>query len=188
MLFTKLTSCLVSLFALTACTVAVVLPSRSELESRVYPRATEPIQSGLVFTIHNVKADTVVDLSAGDNKTITGWSLNGGKNQQWTTIWTGESWNFQSVETGLYLGFTGTAGNGTNLTVASTPTAWDIWHDTVNETNYRIFAPNTTVNWDLWGYGDAISGDPITLWGAWSGIHQTWRFVQGMHSIYLLML
>ncbi|KAJ3982045.1 putative mannanase [Lentinula detonsa] len=184
MLFTKLTSCLASLFALTACTVAVVLPSRSELESRVYPRATEPIQSGLVFTIHNVKADTVVDLSAGDNKTITGWSLNGGKNQQWTTIWSGESWNFQSVETGLYLGFTGTAGNGTNLTVASTPTAWDIWHDTVNETNYRyvavtragmedihvipsIFAPNTTVNWDLWGYGDAISGDPITLWGAW---------------------
>ncbi|GAW04592.1 carbohydrate-binding module family 13 protein [Lentinula edodes] len=138
----------------------------------------ESIQSGSVFTIHNVKADTVVDLSAGDNTTVTGWSLNGGKNQQWTTLWSGESWNFQSVATGLYLGIVGTPGNGTNLTVASTPTAWDIWHDTVNETNYRIFVPNTTVNWDLWGYGDATSGDPITLWGTWSGIHQTWRFVQ----------
>ncbi|KAJ3892008.1 putative mannanase [Lentinula edodes] len=179
MLFTKFAPSLISLFSLAAYTLAVVMPPRSELESRVYPRATELIQSGSVFTIHNVKADTVVDLSAGDNTTITGWSLNGGKNQQWTTLWSGESWNFQSVATGLYLGIVGIPGNGTNLTVASTPTAWDIWHDTVNETNYRIFVPNTTVNWDLWGYGDATSGDPITLWGTWSGIHQTWRFVQG---------
>ncbi|KAJ3718214.1 putative mannanase [Lentinula raphanica] len=179
MLLTKFAPQLFSLLAFAACTLAVVLPSRSELDARVYLRATsELVQSGSVFTIHNVKSGTVVDLSAGDNKTITGWALNGGKNQQWETIWSGNSWNFKSVETGLYLGFTGTAGNATNLTVASTPTGWDIWHDTVNETNYRIFAPNTTVNWDLWDYGNAVSGDPITLWGAWSGIHQTWRFVQ----------
>lgn len=69
MLFTKFAPSIISVFSLAAYTLAVVMPPRSELESRVYPRATELIQSGSVFTIHNVKADTVVDLSAGDNTT-----------------------------------------------------------------------------------------------------------------------
>jgi len=169
MLFTKL----FVLFASTSLAAAVVLP-RSQRS--VYPRASELIQTGLNFTIVNAKSGTVVDLSAGDNTTITGWTPNGGKNQQWTTLWNGNAWNFKSVGTGRYLGILGNAGNGTNLTAASTPTDWDIWHDEVNATNYRIYYPNTTVNWDLFDYGDATPGDPITLWGAWSGIHQTWTF------------
>jgi hypothetical protein len=153
---------------LTGSALAAPTPARSELEARVVPRAsTDPIQTGLIFTIQNAKAGTVLDLSAGDNKTITCYPANGGKNQQWTTLWTGNSWNFQSVNTGLYLGISGTTTNGTNLTVASTPTSWDIWHDEVNATNYRIYIPNTVQNWDLWDFGNPVAGDPVTLWQAW---------------------
>lgn len=42
----------------------------------------------------------------------------------------------------------------------------------------RVFAPFTVYNLDLWNYGDPVPGDPITLWGKWNGVHQTWKFVQ----------
>ncbi|KAF5376012.1 hypothetical protein D9757_008834 [Collybiopsis confluens] len=177
MSFTKLFMFLFALAGLSLVSTTPVRVPKSPISPiKVVPRATELIQSGSTFTIHNVKGGTVVDLSAGDNKTITGWTANGGKNQQWNTLWAGNSWNIQSVETGFYLGFSGTAANGTNLTVSSTPTGWDIWHDEVNATNYRIFAPNTTQNWDLFNFGSSVAGNPITLWQTWSGVHQTWNF------------
>jgi len=169
---------LLGLLSIAGSALGAAMPVRPELESRVVARATtELIQSGLTFTIFNVKSNTVVDLSDGDNTTVTGWASNGGPNQQWTTIWTGDSWNFQNVHSGTYLGIAGPAENGQNLTASSTPTSWDIWHDDVNASNYRIYIPNTIQNWDLYADGDPTSGDPITLWGAWAGIHQTWSFV-----------
>ncbi|KIK58577.1 carbohydrate-binding module family 13 protein [Collybiopsis luxurians FD-317 M1] len=167
-----LTKLLFFLFTLTVSALAAVTPRA------VVPRAEELIQSGRTFTIINAKAGTVVDLSAGDNTTSTGWTPNNGLNQRWTTLWTGHSWNFQSVITGSYLGISGTAANGANLTVSTTPTDWDIWHDTVNVSNYRIYIPNTAQNWDLWDFGNPVAGDPITLWQATTGVHQTWTFEQ----------
>ncbi|KAE9404205.1 putative mannanase [Gymnopus androsaceus JB14] len=163
------TKSLLCLFSLAGSALTAATPVRSELETRVLPRATELIQSGLTFNIHNVKSGTVMDLSGVDNKSIIGYPLDsvGGENQKWTTLWTGEAWNFQNALTGAYLGIAGTAQDGQNLTVSTTPTGWDIWHDTVNETNYRVFIPNTSQNWDLYADGDATPGDPITLWGEW---------------------
>jgi len=46
---------------------------------------------------------------------------------------------------------------------------------------YRIFAPSTQFNFDLYGHGDPTPGTPITTWYKWSGIHQTWRFELGAH-------
>lgn len=157
MYFTKPLFYLLSLAgsALTAAT-----PVRSNLESRVSPRSTELIQSGLSFNIYNVKSGTVMDLSAADNKSsklprlstfsfeftvdpysylVIGYPLDqvGGNNQKWTTLWNGGGWYFQNVQTGTYLGIAGTPDDGQNLTVSTTPTNWDIWHDSVNETNYR---------------------------------------------------
>lgn len=151
------TKSLLCLFSLAGSALTAATPVRSELETRVLPRATELIQSGLTFNIHNVKSGTVMDLSGVDNKSsefytypemfgsnsssfpVIGYPLDsvGGENQKWTTLWTGEAWNFQNALTGAYLGIAGTAQDGQNLTVSTTPTGWDIWHDTVNETNYR---------------------------------------------------
>ena len=43
----------------------------------------------------------------------------------------------------------------------------------------RIFVHGTHFNWDLYGDGNPAPGTPITLWYAWSGIHQTWQFELG---------
>ena len=44
----------------------------------------------------------------------------------------------------------------------------------------RVFVPNTKENLDLYNYGDPTIGTPITLWTTWAGLHQTWKFTQGM--------
>jgi len=136
------------------------------------------VASGSTYIIVNVKGGTVMDLSAGDNKTITGWVYNGGSNQHWTLNWVGNGWTFRNVNTGTYLGIQGTPADGLPLVAVSTPFVWDIWPDAVNATTYRIFVPNTLENWDLYDYGATNSGDPITLWTSWSGIHQTWSLRQ----------
>jgi len=40
------------------------------------------VQNNKVFIIKNVKGGTVVDLSQGDNVTVTGYPLNNGPNQK----------------------------------------------------------------------------------------------------------
>jgi hypothetical protein len=139
---------------------------------------TAEVNSGLTYVITNVKAGTVIDLSAGDNKTVTGWAYNGGTNQKWTMNWVGNGWTFQNQNTQTYLGIEGTPADGLPLVAVSTPFTWHIWRDETNSSTYRIFVPNTIYNLDLFGYGLTTSGDPIQLWTTWSGLHQTWTFGQ----------
>jgi len=139
---------------------------------------TANVNSGSTYVIMNVKSTTVIDLSAGDNKTVTGWSSNGGDNQKWKMNWTGNSWTFQNVATGTYLGIQGNTTNGLPIVAVSSPFEWHIWRDNVNPNTFRIFIPNTIQNLDLYANGLPTLGDPITLWTTWSGIHQTWIFNQ----------
>ncbi|KAK7434536.1 hypothetical protein VKT23_020145 [Stygiomarasmius scandens] len=141
--------------------------------------AQELVQSGDTWTIHNAKSGTVLDLSMGDNTTVTGWSLNNGPNQHWNTTWTGSHWNIQNQFTGFFLaiaGGTSAAGNGTTLIGSPEAFDWDIWHDERNDTNYRLYVPGTHFNADLWDFGNPRIGDPVTTWAAWNGTHQTWDF------------
>jgi hypothetical protein len=57
--------------------------------------------------------------------------------------------------------------------------------DTASETepHFSIFVPSTSENLDLYGYGNATSGNPITLWYTWNGTHQTWNFTRGASMI-----
>ncbi|KAK0432363.1 ricin B-like lectin [Armillaria borealis] len=151
------------------------------------------VDSGSTYKIRNAKSGTVLDLSGVDNTAIIGYPDHNGANQQvyfclpssyfsllsrcsGPLTWTGRSWTFRSVSSSQYLGLAGTSGNGTKLLAVAEPFEWDIWHDEIDQTTFRVFAPNTTYNFDLWNYGDSVPGDPITLWAKWNGLHQTWRF------------
>jgi len=138
--------------------------------------AEELIQSGRTFTITNAKAGSAIDLSAADNRSIIGFPLHGGTNQQWTTEWTSIGWTFRSRASGLYIGLNGSPSDGSRLVAVTAPVGWHIWHDQVNPSAYRIYAPLTTFNFDLYGHGDPAPGTPIITWSAWSGTHQTWNF------------
>ncbi|KAF5367920.1 hypothetical protein D9758_004364 [Tetrapyrgos nigripes] len=141
--------------------------------------AQELIQSGDTWTIFNAKSGTVMDLNMQDNTTVIGWALNNGPNQHWNTTWTGSHWNLQNQYTGSYLSIVGDvsdAGNGVALAGSPNPFDWDIWHDNDNDTNYRLYVPGTVFNLDLWDFGLSRNGNPITLWSAWNGTHQTWTF------------
>ncbi|KAG7085432.1 hypothetical protein E1B28_002993 [Marasmius oreades] len=137
------------------------------------------IQGNGTYRIVNAKSQTLLDLSQGDQRSIIGWPRNDAANQHWTLLWAGNAWHIQSPSNGLYLGLggSGTPGDGVPLIATAEPTTgWDIWQDNVNPEAYRIFIPNTFLNWDLWANGDATPGNPVTLWTSWSGIHQTWKF------------
>ncbi|KAF8817660.1 ricin B-like lectin [Phlegmacium glaucopus] len=141
---------------------------------------TTNVNSGINYLITNVKSGTAIDLSAGDNTTVTGWPVNGGTNQIWTLNWTGNSWTFRSVATGRYLAIQGTPADGLPIVGIDTPFEWHIWRDNANTNTFRIFVPFTVQNLDLYANGLSTPGDPITLWSTWNGIHQTWNFMQGM--------
>ncbi|KAK0468610.1 ricin B lectin domain-containing protein [Armillaria novae-zelandiae] len=144
------------------------------------------VDSGSTYKIRNAKSGTILDLSGVDNTAIIGYPDHNGANQQWVLTWTGRSWTFRSVSSNQYLGLEGSAGNGTKLLAVAQPFEWHIWHDETDQTTFRVFAPNTTYNFDLWNYGDPVPGDPITLWTKWDGLHQTWRFERGELAVLLL--
>lgn len=164
------TSCLFFLLALPLA-LASAIP-RSHLVTR------DTISSGQTYKITNVKSGTVVDLSAGDNTTIIGYPDHDGSNQRWTFEWTSGAWAIKSAGLGTYIGLSGTAANGTSLAAVSSPVTWDIWFDSVNPSNYRLFVHNTTQNWDLADFGNSTPGTHVQTWARWSGVHQTWSITQ----------
>ncbi|KAF8151501.1 ricin B-like lectin [Crassisporium funariophilum] len=139
---------------------------------------TANVDGGATYVITNVKAGTALDLSAGDQRTVTGWPVNGGTNQKWTTEWTGKSWTFRSGSTGKYLGIEGTPANGLSIVAVAAPFEWHIWRDEADQNTFRIFVPFTRQNLDLFGNGRTAPGTPITLWAKWAGVHQTWKFTR----------
>ncbi|KDQ49766.1 carbohydrate-binding module family 13 protein [Jaapia argillacea MUCL 33604] len=134
------------------------------------------IASGGTYEIVNVLGGTSLDLSGGDGRSIIGYPYHSGANQQWVVQSYNAGWTFRSVSSGLYIGIDGTPGDGTPLIVTTTPTEWDIWHDEIDSTKYRVFLPNTPLNWDLAEHGNPTPGTLVTLWSKWAGTNQTWDF------------
>ncbi|KAJ3500494.1 hypothetical protein NMY22_g19244 [Coprinellus aureogranulatus] len=141
---------------------------------------SEKIQTGLTFIIRNVRSGTVIDLSGADNRSIIGYPQTNGPNQRWTVNWTGGGWTLRAGSGNLYLALASVPGDGVHLVASPAPFEWHIWHDEVFPGTYRIFAPRTLYNLDLWNYGDQSPGTVVTLWHKWNGAHQLWDFVQGM--------
>jgi len=132
------------------------------------------IQSGETYKILNVKGRTIVDLSGGDNKSIIGYDDHGGPNQQWTFENTGSGWTIRSAGSGKYIGIEGDPNDGTPLIAVDEPVVWDIWPDERDNSHFRIFAPNTTKNFDLSDHGSSTPGTKVQLWDKTPGKGQTW--------------
>lgn len=135
------------------------------------------IQEGATYTLINVKSQTALDLSGGDGKSIIGFGFHGQGNQQWV-LSKGSSggWVFRSVATGKYLDIEGAAGDGTPVIASNCSREWDIWPDEENSNAFRVFIPGTSFNVDMSDHGNSTPGTPVTLWGKWKGINQTWEF------------
>ncbi|KAF7986775.1 hypothetical protein HWV62_20376 [Athelia sp. TMB] len=158
----KFTSVIVALLALPAA-LASAIP-----RTTVAKRAT--IETNGTYKITSAFAPSVViDLSAGDNKSIIAYPYHSGANQQWIFNNTQGAWTIKNVELGLYIAPgnlsnpSATPGNYTTLSASSTPFIWDIWHDEVNPAAYRLFIPRTALNWDLTDFGNSTPGNPIQV-------------------------
>ncbi|OCH90364.1 ricin B-like lectin [Obba rivulosa] len=139
------------------------------------------LQPNRTYILVNAKSGTVLDLSASDNKTVTGWSLNNGDNQKWYVQRTDTGWVFRNVNTGYFLGIEGDPQNWTPVIASENETVWDIWPDDENRSVYRICLPSTNFNIDLSNGGLVENGTKVTLWEKWlPGPNQTWRFQPGM--------
>ncbi|TFY75514.1 hypothetical protein EWM64_g8499 [Hericium alpestre] len=134
------------------------------------------IQSGGTYTIRNVKSETALDLSGGDNASIIGFNFHGGGNQQWTFEQQGSGkWVVRSKATGKYLDIDGEPGDGTRVIASDNAREWDIWRDQNDQSAFRFFIPDTKQNIDLSDHGNPEPGTPVTLWGTWEGTNQLWR-------------
>jgi len=168
----KFTQILVSLIALPA-VFASVLPRR--------PLAAREISHNATYKITNVKASKiVVDLSAGDNKTVIGYPDHDGDNQKWLFTFTQNAWTIKNKAVGTYLAPADTSSptNGTGLVASDSPFIWDIWHDETQSGKYRIFVPNTPFNLDLTGYGNSTPGNPIQTWKKYKNTWQIWTIAK----------
>ena len=113
--------------------------------------------------------------------------------------WTGNGWTFRNVRTGTYLAINGSAADGTALVANNTAAEWHIWRDDANQNTFRYYSIATPTMYaslilvipsgclcptqrrtSISNYGDPTIGTPITLWTTWAGLHQTWKFTQGM--------
>jgi len=134
------------------------------------------IQSGGTYQIVNVKSETTLDLSGGDNKSIIGYGWHNGDNQKWIFENNG-SWTIKSAGSGQYLAVEGDPNrDGVPIIAASDPFQWDIWPDEKEPDHYRIFAPGTEKNFDLSDHGNVAPGTIIQLWQKTPGKNQTWEF------------
>ncbi|THH32737.1 hypothetical protein EUX98_g1447 [Antrodiella citrinella] len=138
------------------------------------------VTSGAVYKLINAQAGNALDLSGGDNESIIGYDWHGGDNQKWRISDNGNNeWVFQNVGTGKWLFIDGYAQDGTPVIASEyNKTGFNIWEDEEDNSVYRIFVPNTRLNFDLSDHGNPTPGTKITLWGKWEGRNQCWRFEQ----------
>jgi len=138
------------------------------------------VTAGQTYYLINKQASNALDLSAADNTSVIGYGLHDGDNQKWRLAYSGSGWTLQNSSTGSWLTIEGSATaatDGTRVVAGPTQFVWDIWPDEADSTVHRLFIPNTALNIDLTGHGDATPGTPIQVWTKWSpGNNQCWSF------------
>ncbi|GJE99691.1 RICIN domain-containing protein [Phanerochaete sordida] len=117
-----------------------------------------------VYSLVNAKSGTAADLSGGDGRSIIGYPLHSGKNQQWNFESFGDGYTIRSVFSGLYLTMEDTIGDGAVLVASSFPVSWKI-EDVSNEdvTSIRILWPTGKYAFALADGGSITPGTKIHL-------------------------
>ncbi|KAI9437211.1 carbohydrate-binding module family 13 protein [Lactarius indigo] len=136
------------------------------------------IKSGQRYKITNEQHNMVIDLFAGDHKTILGHTFHGGENQLWIIEkQVNSQWTIRSVDHQKYLGVETTPNDGTHLVGLDQPQFWDI--DILSDPK----VPTPSVKLCYWvrgtcyvadypSYGGA--GKKLQLWTSWVGKNQVW--------------
>ncbi|KAF5340414.1 hypothetical protein D9757_007332 [Collybiopsis confluens] len=138
------------------------------------------VESGNVYNLINAKSNTALDLSGTDGRTVSGYTENGGENQKWRfEQGQGGHWTARNVATGQYLGIDGSIKNGAPLIGVNDRVEWDIYPDEVDGGFHKLFVPGAqpATCMDLSDHGNANPGTKVTLWEAWEGKNQCWRFI-----------
>ncbi|KAJ3504355.1 hypothetical protein NLJ89_g7975 [Agrocybe chaxingu] len=122
------------------------------------------IEAGARYVITNVKGGTAIDLDGTNNRDIIGYPKHGGPNQQWEAVQADGGWQLKNARSGTYISFEGSHHDGTKLISSSEPCKWNIVPDEKNGNAFRVFVPNTRMNFDLSNHGDSKPCTPVSLW------------------------
>ena len=79
----------------------------------------------------NARSGTAMDLSGADGKTVIGYTMHGGPNQQWEFIPTGHGYIIRCVRRSveghsLYLTTDGSVKHGAAIVASPYPVAWNV--------------------------------------------------------------
>ncbi|KAL5521905.1 hypothetical protein ACEPAF_1759 [Sanghuangporus sanghuang] len=145
-------------------------------ESKIVSNGVSSILEPGVYVMRNLRSDSVIDLSGGDNKSIIGFPRHGFENQQWEFGILGDGWYIRSAHSGAYLNIEKGLGDGFPVIANSYPAAWVVENRPGEGHNvFRISWPNTPYSFDL-DNGDPTPGTKVNLWSNISGArHQLWQ-------------
>ncbi|OJT10621.1 hypothetical protein TRAPUB_12869 [Trametes pubescens] len=117
------------------------------------------------YVLLNARSGTAVDMSGADNKTLIGYPMHGGPNQQWEFIPSGHGYVIRCVrrsKEGHPLYLTTEAGLRENAAIVASPypVSWNVEH---TDEGIRISWPNTDFVFDLAEWGSNTPGTRIQL-------------------------
>ncbi|KAL5480561.1 hypothetical protein ACEPAI_1831 [Sanghuangporus weigelae] len=156
-------------------------------ESEIASNGVSSMLEPGVYVMRNLRSDSVIDLSGGDNKSIIGFPRHGFENQQWEFGILGDGWYIRSAHSRAYLNIEKGLGDGFPVIANNYPAAWVVENEPGEGHNvFRISWPNTPYSFDL-DNGDPTPGTKVNLWSKISGSrHQLWqlqRCVEKDHKV-----
>ncbi|KAH8105195.1 ricin B lectin domain-containing protein [Cristinia sonorae] len=134
------------------------------------------LKTGASYVIVNKLTGFVVDLSAGDNKSVILFDLNGDSNQQWVAKKVGSFWTFQSKATGSYLGVAGEPVAQSLVVASKDAVRWTVEPDPTCAEFSRIIHGSTNFSLDIQEKDEAVPGTKVILGEYVAEGQQSWRF------------
>lgn len=98
----------------------------------VSPRTSSPnVWTPGTYVLLNARSGTALDLSGADHRSVIGWPMHGGPNQQWEFIPTGHGYIVRCIRRSkeghsLYLSTEGGVKDGARIIASTYPVAWNI--------------------------------------------------------------
>ncbi|KAH9030987.1 ricin B lectin domain-containing protein [Lactarius pseudohatsudake] len=137
------------------------------------------IKSGQRYKITNEQTKLALDLHGINHKTIMGYHLHGGENQQWVIDeQVNGQWTIRSVDQQKYLGVEKAPDNGTHLVGLDQPQFWDIEILPGCEDATKPSVKYVTVRGTCFVVDHPLEKPPVgadlQLWTAWGGKNQIW--------------
>ncbi|OSC96458.1 carbohydrate-binding module family 13 protein [Trametes coccinea BRFM310] len=117
------------------------------------------------YVLLNARSGTAVDMSGADNKTLIGYPMHGGPNQQWEFLPSGHGYIIRCVRRSkdghpLYLTTDGGVHEHAAIVASPYPVSWNVEQ---TEEGIRISWPNTDLVFDLADWGSKTPGTKIEL-------------------------